>query len=296
MLTTTDMMPARVLGHSATAFRCSAVLCYVPRWLLALLRGPRLARSVTNVRANYDAERLRMLAEIDDYPDLESFCLYREKQTDFHVFAGHLRHGEMSSAAAAVYGHLKSAVSQKISGLAAPTILEFGSGFGRNCLLLKRDFPHAKIIGLELSPISVEVSQAAARRFGMAVDFRVADVTSLDERTCPTADLVFSCHALEQMPRIFPKAVKAMFRTKSRWIILVEPVVEHLSGFDGWLARMRTKVHDRLIGLPEELRKQSLLIIEERLLDSSINPLNRSSLIVCSDQDRVAETGKGNLH
>ena len=102
-------------------------------------------------------------------------------------------------------------------------VVEFGSGAGRNLLYLKSKYPDCTFIGLELSPVSVELSRQAAKQFNLDVAFFQCDVSG--ELPITHADIVYSFHALEQMPFTFQKALENM-RKVGKKVYLFEPVSE----------------------------------------------------------------------
>jgi len=107
-------------------------------------------------------------------------------------------------------------------------VVEFGSGDGRNLLHLKRIFDDRSFIGLELSPKSVEVAQQLSLLYGLQAAFYECNVCSdipAELKMCK-ADMVFSCHTLQDMPRIFRQALKNMLSISRKHAILFEPVSE----------------------------------------------------------------------
>jgi len=106
--------------------------------------------------------------------------------------------------------------------------VEFGSGDGRNLLHLKRVFPDRSFIGLEISPDSVGLAQELSNFFGLPLAFHECDVSSDIPPDLQTrkADMVFSVHTLQDMPRIFYQALMNMINISQKHVILFEPVWE----------------------------------------------------------------------
>ena len=107
-------------------------------------------------------------------------------------------------------------------------VVEMGSGDGRNLLYLKRLFSDRTFIGLEVSPSSVKIAQDFSIQFGLPVTFVETDLslgTPVDLQGV-SADLVYSCHTLQMMPRIFSQALKVSMNLSRKHIILFEPVWE----------------------------------------------------------------------
>ena len=163
------------------------------------------------------------------------------------------------------------------------TVVEFCSGNGRNLLHLKRHRPDVRCVGLELSPTSLAVARQLAAKFGLEVEFHLCDVTSeIPPAAAPDgAALVFSYHGLEQMPRIFPRAVERMLAMSRRRVLMLEPVPELWpSDVRGVVSRLRVRALDRLRGLmsafddPEHMHGWHL---ETALrVGTAVNPLNET--------------------
>jgi SAM-dependent methyltransferase len=163
------------------------------------------------------------------------------------------------------------------------TVIEFGSGSGRNLLYLKKHFPKINFIGLELSPVSVDLSREAAKKFGVDVSFYVSNVceTLPDFPNKGKAALVYSAHALEMMPRIFPNAIHNMLATSAKSVIFYEPVEEYwskdLRGLVSWL---RVRYMDRLRGfmpaLHQQMEQQRYVLVSAERFKTTINPINET--------------------
>jgi hypothetical protein len=108
------------------------------------------------------------------------------------------------------------------------TVVELGSGDGRNLLYLKSLFGDRNFIGLEISPSSVKIAQDFSVQYGLPVKFLEFDVSSeipVDFNGV-SVDLVFSCHTLQMMPRIFSQGLKMSLNLSRKHVVLFEPVWE----------------------------------------------------------------------
>jgi SAM-dependent methyltransferase len=163
---------------------------------------------------------------------------------------------------------------------ASRAIVEFGSGTGRNLIWLARSHPECAFVGFDLSPVSVELANAAAHKFNLVnVVFYAADVCGVMDVPLRSADVVYSVHALEQMPRIFGRAVENMLKLAPR-AVLLEPVAElYPVNLRGLLARLRIRYLDRLNGLIPFLSDRGWLA-DARRLGSGDHPLNETCLIL----------------
>lgn len=218
---------------------------------LAKRRRARAQRTPDTVRVAYDDFRgssLERLSTIDwdSYiflpPDLRGFVLLDDR-VEWRPLAEPRRR---------ILDRL-TLVTQQYARPGA-TVVEFGSGDGRNLMLLKRLFPALRFVGFELSSVSVDLARHAALQFGIAdVEFHVAnacDAASLPA-TVQSADLVFSCFALEMMPRIFSGAVANMLRLSCGGVLFLEPTPELWPSTPrGLVSKLRARAMDRLQGLP----------------------------------------------
>jgi SAM-dependent methyltransferase len=97
------------------------------------------------------------------------------------------------------------------------TILDFGCGRGAWTVMLRRRFPNAQIIGLDISTAAIERARA---------DFPDATFATSDGREVPHEDgffdLVFSYHVLEHVLSLEETAAE-MSRLAGRWICVCLP-------------------------------------------------------------------------
>ena len=125
---------------------------------------------------------------------------------------------------------LLASIERAIADCVAPggTIVELGSGDGRNLLYLKRRFGDRTFIGLEISPASVKIAQEFSSRYGLPVTFIEGDVAKDLPQLLRNlhVDLVFSCHTLQMMPRLVRQALRLMLGLALTHIVLFEPVSE----------------------------------------------------------------------
>lgn len=153
-------------------------------------------------------------------------------------------------------------------------VVEFGCGTGRNLFYLARTFPDLELVGLELSPSSVEHAQQTAKREGFRISFQTKDMTG-DCSDVAKADVVFSIHALEQLPSDFPKAFDNMMKVSRGGIVLFEPVHELFPwSLRGIAARFRLRNANYLNGLLSYVKSKRELEVEHAAAMPYGNPLN----------------------
>lgn len=211
-------------------------------------------RDPQNVADNYDRER-RALASRLDQTDWTSYTEFSTDLIDYYVVDDIMRWGALREPRRLLLQRLVDVVRTRVRP--GQTVVEFGSGDGRNLLYLKRLFPEVHFVGLELSRASVEVSFQAARKFGVdGVNFLQANVCEPLPALALQSEvgLVYSSFALEQMPRIFKGALENMLSLQPAAICLFEPVPELWgTGLRATVARLRSRAIDRLHHLPEVL-------------------------------------------
>lgn len=170
------------------------------------------------------------------------------------------------------------------------TVVEFGCGDGRNLLYLQHAFPDRTYVGLELSAVSCALARRLAERFGGDVTYHQADATdathALPAALAPrSAALVYSCHALEQMPRLFVRALALMAEASRDAVVLLEPVPELWPWSPrGMVSRLRVRAIDRLRGLVDAAGALAAggewTVVTARRLGAGSNPLNETCEIV----------------
>lgn len=95
-----------------------------------------------------------------------------------------------------------------IAGLAAPdggTILEIGCGTGRNLIQAAHRYRAARLYGIDISPVMLDVAQRSVAAAGLATRIHLAqgDAASFDPEslfTQPRFDRVFISYALSMIP------------------------------------------------------------------------------------------------
>jgi len=166
-------------------------------------------------------------------------------------------------------------------------VVEFGCGTGRNLFYLARKFPQLELVGLELTPSTVEYAQGISDREGFGVTFHVADMTA-DLSGLGRADVVFSVHALEQLPDAFPRAFDNMAAMSRRAVVLFEPVHELFPwSLRGIAARFRIKTANYLDGLFRYVKSKPDVVVEHAQALPYGTPLNQTVEVVTTVRPRA---------
>jgi hypothetical protein len=244
------------------------------------------SRSPESVRSLYDGHRARLLDQIPSlsWEDMVYGNLIYGKGDhglQFVLVNDRIEWASVRKTRAIALTRIEKAVEAYVPSKGVA--VEFGSGDGRNLIYLKRRFPDRTFIGLELSAVSVELARQLAAKFDLDVRFYQSNVCEglPPELTAQSADLVFSCHALEQMPRIFTQAVENMLSVSKKAVVMLEPVLELWPlNRRGFVSRLRCWHIDYLRGLLPTIRKltaSSPWSIQSALrLKSANNPFNET--------------------
>lgn len=165
----------------------------------------------------------------------------------------------------------------------ARSITEFGCGVGRNLLFLKREWPELQCFGYELCQPGVDVSTAAATKFGIDVSYSQLDYLNdgNEKYVFPQTDVAFTMFSLEQLPRGGGVALKNILSRVRRGSIHMEPVPENYPWtVRGILGRIEHRKADYLAGFDATARSLGLNNVILEKATSSHNPLMFPSVYV----------------
>jgi hypothetical protein len=158
----------------------------------------------------------------------------------------------------------------------ARSITEYGCGVGRNLIALQRRLPHLKCYGYELAQAGVDIARAAAKKFGLAIEYAQLDYVraSAAEFVYPKTDIALTVFSLEQIPYASGVAVKNMLERVRMGTIHVEPVPENYpKSYLGTLGRIYSHRVNYLKDFDATVRALPTKDVHFRTLDSSHNPL-----------------------
>lgn len=249
----TNWIPVVRKAVNATHFLFNSLAFHLAYHVTRPFRSRR--RSAVTVQKNYDAERSKLISQLESL-NWGDYVFFSKSLNDFIVLDDRTVWGALH----VVRGRLLERLVETVRTRVKPgqTVVEFGSGDGRNLLYLRTLFPDIHFVGLELSPSSVQLSELAAQKFKVTgVEFFQADVSKPLPVELGGRDvgLVYSSFALEQMPRIFEAAILNMFGLSPSSIVLFEPVPEVWPhNLRGLVGRLRVKAIDRLQNLPHVVK------------------------------------------
>jgi SAM-dependent methyltransferase len=263
----------RVENRGALLFTASSFMHYGLRAML----GKRVQRDVSQVMEEYDRETRREHWKPDI--DVDDLILGDDRSERWILRHSKLDRGTTRDARRYLLERLATNIAELLPD-GSGTVVEFGCGTGRNLFYLAQRFPRLDLIGVELTPKTVEGARAVARDNGWEITFLVGDMTSPPEIS-READVVYSVHALEQLPRSFRLAVDAMLSLASRGLVFLEPVHELFPPtMLGLAGRFRIYNADYLNGLLGYLKEKDANIVKAHALATAGYPLNRTTEIV----------------
>lgn len=243
---------------------------HAPRVAAKAAMMRKLRKTTEQTDAQYDRIRTQLLARFHETkPPVER---YMEAITDGQP--NMLLDGKRTSNHIAVLNRYFSELEQQINRYQAASAIEVGSGYGRNIIGLSARNPQMQLLGLELTRMSVDLSRTAAEHYGLNCRFKQFDATK-EWEGIPTADVVFSVHALEQIPDA-SKVVDSMVAHARKAVIMFEPFPEYWRGIRGLASKIRALDGGRLRS--GSLRNQRISRIEALNYGSHI--MNMPTLVV----------------
>ena len=99
-----------------------------------------------------------------------------------------------------------------------------------------------------------------------------------------SVDIVYTSHSIEPNGGKEEEAIKELYRITSKYLILLEPSYE----FSDEKSRNRMKSHGYVTNLYSTAKKLGYNIIEHRLFDYSINPLNPTGIIIIKKESSTS--------
>ncbi|MDH3728675.1 MAG: class I SAM-dependent methyltransferase [Myxococcales bacterium] len=275
-LTLKERLKTRDLRVEDSGALLYAVTSFMHYGLRAAL-GKRVERDLSQVMNEYDQETRSEHWKTDI--GLEDLVLGDNLEEKWILKDSKLVRGTVRDARRYLLDRLGTRIEEFLPD-GQGTVVEFGCGTGRNLLYLARRFPNLELIGIEITPKTVERARHVASENGMNVTFLEGDMTSPPAITADV-DVVYSIHALEQLPRSFALAVDAMLGLARRGVVLFEPVHELFPRtIVGLAGRFRIYNADYLDGLLGYLKEKGADIVKARALATAGYPLNRTTEIV----------------
>jgi hypothetical protein len=268
-----------VIQKSGLAFLATATLEFGLAGVKYLITKKPF-RTVKYVKESYDLERNELLISfLESPPDIDIYIYGLPNKKDFILANNRVFYDSIRAARMRCMSFILEKLRYDLDD-SAKTVIEFGCGDGRNLICLKKCFPNIRFIGYELSNKSVELCRAAAKHYNLDIEFKQVDVTSANKSELMSADICFSVHALEQIPRGYDKALTLMHSLAINAVYLFEPIHELYSfSLRGVLSRIRVRVFDRVSGLYNYAKKLPAKEFFAESLGFSDNPLNETCFV-----------------
>lgn len=257
----------RVIDRGPLAYTWSSLAHYGLR--AALSR--RVDRNASQVSAEYDGQARSDLWKPD--LSLQELIFGDDQQEKWISVDGKLQRGTTRECRRYLLNRLETRILELLPE-GRGTVVEFGCGTGRNLFYLAEAMPELTLIGIELTPKTVEYARGVAKENGLDVMFLLGDMTApptLDTEV----DVAYSVHALEQLPRTFDRAVNAMRGMARRGLVFFEPVHELFpKNALGLAGRFRIYNADYLNGLHRYLSRSNANIVDAHPMSMAGHPLN----------------------
>ena len=167
------------------------------------------------------------------------------------------------------------------------SVIELGSGDGKNLLWFASKYSNIKFIGLELNKTSVDLAKKAAKKFGINnLEFYECDLTNTEnyKNFLTKKTFVYSHHTFEEMPRIYKIPLNEIKKSDVQVVALLEPIFMFKFSrlFLDLAKRLRILNKDRLIGLKKFSKRKLSKYFNIKLVDLGLGakPENPTSLLL----------------
>jgi SAM-dependent methyltransferase len=229
--TASPATPAASLGRQALN-PVAASLTYARSALLDLLHKAihRRRRNSSQVASDYDQGQWHDELEAkgwERYADIDDYLLHRRAPPMQAIVDGRLTR----LSAHDYYSYRTKLLTDVLASAAgdAETLVELGSGTGRNLFTLARSGHWKKVIGLELSATGREVTRRIAAHSGID-SVESGHIDLLDPSSEGYARLrgavVFTFYCLEQLPSQTETVLRNLIDAGVRRVIFIEPTLE----------------------------------------------------------------------
>jgi ubiquinone/menaquinone biosynthesis C-methylase UbiE len=165
---------------------------------------------------------------------------------------------------------VKDVLAAELQKVHFDSILEVGCGYGQNLRNILDYCGDALVYGLDVSDVGIQ----RAKNYHDYIQYFCG---SAEKIPLKNVDVVFSVHALEQMKSCLGTVISELYRVTGDTLILIEPFYEH-QNILGWVHNL---YHDYARHLPAMVTAAGFTIMKFERLPYSVNPFNRSSLMVC---------------
>ena len=251
--------------------------------VMSLLAAGRLNRNTTFVKDGYEQTWSQYRARLESAATLDEWLFIKghdDAVTTFHI-DGKLFRRQRHDFNPFNMGEVMKALKQRFPQ--ARSVTEYGCGVGRNLLRLKRELPHLQCRGYELAQAGVDIGRAAAKKFGLDVEYAQLDYVHGGPKdfVFGTSDVAFTMFSLEQLPYTNLIAAKNIVDHVRLGSIHMEPVSENYPlSWRGLLGRVYSEQVNYLKNFDAGVRTLPLKAVHCEVYSSAHNPLMFPSLYV----------------
>lgn len=172
-----------------------------------------------------------------------------------------------------------SAIQKVLAGLGDfQSIMEVGVGEATimsNLLLKIKGYEDILKFGFDISWSRIKYAREYSRSHGLDINLFTANLFNIPLPDS-SIDIVYTSHSLEPNGGKEKEALQELYRVSSKYIVLLEPSYE----FASEEGKQRMTKHGYVRYLDQHAKDLSMEVIEHRLFDYSINPLNPTALTV----------------
>ena len=249
-----------------------------------MLRRKTLNRNLEAVQSEYQNTWGGLSTQAKRLRTLEQFLRLVGDATEpeLHMRNHELAWGANDVSRQYVNGILRS-LTKNFSRITS--VLEFGSGSGRNLLALKNQNPTWEVRGYELTKEGVGIAGRLAKKFRLPITVRQKNLWDLSG--IPEADVGFTCFALEQVNCGVSDAAHLLQKILSKvrqGVVLLEPLVEYYPPtIRGWFARQdhrKVGYCSNMGRACEKLAEEGLVRLRRYAYPDSHNPLMFPQLVI----------------
>jgi uncharacterized protein YbaR (Trm112 family) len=178
--------------------------------------------------------------------------------------------------------HYTDAIATVLHRLDARSLLEPGTGEATTLqkVVSRLNFaPGIPILGYDISWSRVDVGRRYSSSYGIRANLFVGELEAI---ALPdgAADVVFTSHAVEPHHGRKAEILSELYRVAGRYLVLFEPCFELASE----VALSRMAQHGYCRGLRETAERMGWKVIAHQLIDTPINLLNPTAVLVIEKQ------------
>jgi ubiquinone/menaquinone biosynthesis C-methylase UbiE len=166
------------------------------------------------------------------------------------------------------------------------TVLEVGVGEATILCNLKNKLPgKIKVGGFDLSWSRIYYAVKYAAKNDIDAFLCTGDLFS-SPFADSSIDVVYTSHSIEPNGGREREALEELYRITNKYLILLEPSFE----FSGEEARKRMVTNGYITNLSQTIRELGYELMEHRLFDYTINPLNPTAIHIIKKQPKFLKT------